>query len=194
MLLKINLFHACHLLHQMPKYFHSCITTHRFHTHISLSPQNNCFRVLLRIVQFKINTCVQWLCHKTHWACFYINVGNAAETWRKPTKGPTDATCSISSAAQLRRFNLTLILWQIADNLEMLNRTHTLKQNGRGGRTNSDLLDTPIIPHSQVFHQIWHDLEVELHYKKDVLLSFLRSCCMKQQTWAVDLKTSSAVL
>lgn len=64
-----------------------------------------------------------------------------------------DATHSISSAVQLGRFNLTLILWQIGDNLEIHNMTLTLKQNGRTGWTNSDLLVTPIIPHSQVFHQ-----------------------------------------
>lgn len=78
-----------------------------------------------------------------------------------------DATHLISSAVQLDRLNLTLILWQIGDKLEIHNVTHTLKQNGREGWTNSDLLVTPIMPHSQVFHQFdtWFKTRALLQYR-----------------------------
>lgn len=93
-----------------------------------------------------------------------------------------DATHSISPAVQLGRFNLTLILWQMGDNLEIHNMTHTLKQNGLGGWANSDVLVTPIIPHSQVFHQFdtWFKTRALITMQMvTVFLSGLHSCSMK---------------
>lgn len=138
--------------------------------------------------QFKTNKWLQWLCHvkQNSWnhtvlvlfiffssmdrGFDYLRQGVTPQTQSEilPLVQPeADATHLISSAVQLDRLNLTLILWQIGDKLEIHNVTHTLKQNGREGWTNSDLLVTPIMPHSQVFHQFdtWFKTRALLQYR-----------------------------
>lgn len=191
MLLKINPFLACHLPYEKPKDSHSSMTV------VTVISKNICFLHSIQCVcvwgggweafqAFTNHNSGLFLWNKTlkaHCACVVHECGQfyciytLSEAQWNPILGTSSARL-ISPAGLLNLFLTSLlILWQIGDNLEIHDVTRALKWRRRVNKF--WLFVTPIMSHSQVFHQ----RETE---KRGNANSFTRQRCLIVRTQLSD--------